>query len=88
LIKEGEDTIFICDNCRVALNKEIATNKPTCPQCGNENLRKEKASEVGNIFKLKDKYSLPFNLIYKDKTGEEKIVLMGCYGIGIGRIMG
>lgn len=88
LIKEGEDTIFICDNCRVALNKEIATNKPTCPQCGNKNLRKEKASEVGNIFKLKDKYSLPFNLIYKDKTGEEKIVLMGCYGIGIGRIMG
>ena len=88
LIKEGEDTIFICDDCKVALNKEIATNKPTCPQCGNKNLRKEKASEVGNIFKLKDKYSLPFNLIYKDKTGEEKIVLMGCYGIGIGRIMG
>jgi prolyl-tRNA synthetase len=88
LIKEGEDTIFICDDCKVALNKEIATNKPTCPQCGNKNLRKEKASEIGNIFKLKDKYSLPFNLIYKDKTGEEKIVLMGCYGIGIGRIMG
>lgn len=88
LIKEGEDTIFICDNCRVALNKEIATDKPTCPQCGNKNLRKEKASEVGNIFKLKDKYSLPFNLVYKDKTGQEKNVLMGCYGIGIGRIMG
>jgi prolyl-tRNA synthetase len=88
LIKEGEDTIFICDNCRVALNKEIATSKPTCPQCGNKNLRKEKASEIGNIFKLKDKYSLPFNLIYKDKTGEEKNVLMGCYGIGLGRIMG
>ena len=31
---------------------------------------------------------MPFNLIYKDKTGEEKNVLMGCYGIGLGRIMG
>jgi len=42
---------------------------------------------VGNIFKLGDKYSLPFNLKFKDKDGKEKPVIMGCYGIGLSRLM-
>jgi len=43
--------------------------------------------EVGNILKLHDKYSLPFELKFKDKDGKEKPVLMGCYGIGLGRLL-
>lgn len=82
----GEDTIYICKKCKMALNKEIKEDK--CPQCGCSYFSKEKAIEVGNIFKLADKYSNPFNLKYKDENGEEKHVLMGCYGIGIGRLMG
>jgi len=84
----GEDTIHICDKCRIAVNEEIIADQSTCPECGADDLRKEKAIEVGNIFELKTKYSKPFNLTYKDETGEDKDVVMGCYGIGLGRLMG
>jgi prolyl-tRNA synthetase len=84
----GEDTIHICDNCRIAVNEEIIADQNTCPKCGAGDLRKEKAIEVGNIFELKTKYSKPFNLTYKDEEGNEKDVIMGCYGIGLGRVMG
>jgi len=51
-------------------------------------LKKAKTIEVGNIFLLKDKFSRVFNLVYKDKNGKDKFVQMGCYGIGISRVMG
>ncbi len=84
----GEDTIHICDNCRIAVNEEIIADQSTCPKCGESDLRKEKAIEVGNIFELKTKYSKPFNLVYKGEDGSDKDVIMGCYGIGLGRLMG
>ena len=85
----GEDTIFICKKCKTAVNKELNLEK--CPKCGNTppvgGFEEKKAVEVGNIFKLGDKYSLPFNLKFKDKDGKEKPVIMGCYGIGLSRLM-
>ncbi|MCX6702516.1 MAG: His/Gly/Thr/Pro-type tRNA ligase C-terminal domain-containing protein [Candidatus Wolfebacteria bacterium] len=84
----GEDTIYICDKCRVAVNKEIIKEQKVCPECGSENLKEEKAIEVGNIFKLNTKYSEPFDLKYRDEDGEEKEIYMGCYGIGPNRLMG
>jgi len=84
----GEDMIFVCDKCKIAVNKEIIGEQNDCPQCGNKNLKEEKAIEVGNIFKLKTKYSTPFNLKYKDEKGELQDVIMGCYGIGLNRLMG
>lgn len=84
----GEDTIHICDNCRIAVNEEIIADQSTCPKCGESDLRKEKSIEVGNIFELKTKYSKPFNLVYKDEDGSDKDIIMGCYGIGLGRLMG
>jgi len=84
----GEDIIYICDKCRVAVNKEIVSDKPECPQCGNKELKEEKAVETGNIFKLKDKFSQPFGLDFTNEKGEKKPILMGCYGIGLGRLMG
>jgi prolyl-tRNA synthetase len=47
-----------------------------------------KAVEVGNIFKLADKYSKPFDLKFVDEDDQKKTVMMGCYGIGIQRLMG
>jgi len=47
-----------------------------------------KGSEIGNIFKLKDKYSSAFDLKFRDKDGKNKNVMMGCYGIGISRLLG
>ncbi len=88
LAEAGEDTIYICDKCKVALNKEIISEQSTCPQCDSAKLREEKAIEVGNIFKLKNKYSLPFNLAYRDERGNMNDVIMGCYGIGVTRLIG
>ena len=84
----GEDTIYICGKCRVAINKEIIEEQDSCPQCGNKELKEEKAIEVGNIFPLKTKYSEPFGLKYTDEDGGKKDVIMGCYGIGLDRLMG
>jgi len=87
--KAGEDLIYICEKCHIAINKEIIEDlKHKCPLCGNTKLNEEKAVEVGNIFKLVTKYSKPFNLTYRDKDGKEKTVIMGCYGIGPQRVMG
>ena len=89
LTSAGEDTIYICGKCRVAVNKEIIKDvKNSCPECGSKKLRAEKAVEVGNIFKLGDRFSKPFDLSYLDKNGKKKPVLMGCYGISPQRSMG
>jgi len=77
----GEDTIYICKKCGMAINKGVFIKE--C-ECGCKEFIEEKAIEVGNIFKLGTKYSEAFNL--KDENG--KNVVMGCYGIGISRLMG
>jgi len=84
----GEDTIYVCEECRVAVNAEIMGEQKTCPKCETEKLQEKKAIEVGNIFPLKTKYSDPFGLRYSDAQGRERPVIMGCYGIGLGRLMG
>ena len=84
----GEDTIYICNKCKTAVNKEIKSETPACPTCSSDSFTEKKAIEVGNIFHLGTKFSLPFDLKYKDTYGVEKPVLMGCYGIGISRAMG
>lgn len=85
----GEDEIYLCRKCKIAVNKEIIEEeKYCCPECKSKNLEKQKAIEVGNIFKLQDRFSQPFNFKFRDKDGKEKPVLMGCYGIGLGRLMG
>ncbi|MBI2610258.1 prolyl-tRNA synthetase [Candidatus Giovannonibacteria bacterium] len=88
LTPAGEDTIYICDTCKIAVNHEIIGEQDSCPKCGNKKLRKETAVEVGNIFKLKTKFSEPFGLKFKDENDQERNVLMGCYGIGLNRLMG
>ena len=84
----GEDLIHICQNCGLAINQEIKQGYPKCPQCGKKEFKKEKAIEVGNIFKLKTKYTEPFDFQFVDKDGARKLVIMGCYGIGPSRLMG
>jgi len=88
LTPAGEDTIYICKKCGIAVNKEIKSKTPSCPNCGSKNFEVKKAVEIGNIFKLKTKFSEPFGLTFTNKQGEKKFVLMGCYGIGLGRLLG
>ncbi len=60
----------------------------SCQNCNGTDFEEKKAVEVGNIFKLNTKYSSPFDLKFKDKDSKEKTVIMGCYGIGLGRVLG
>ena len=57
-----------------------------CPNCGGR-LGFQTAIEVGHIFKLGTQYSVPLGATFLDENGEEQPVLMGCYGIGPGRIL-
>lgn len=85
----GEDVIFYCPECGYAQNREIATleeNSP-CPKCEQGKIKTGKSIEVGNIFRLGTKYSEAAGLYYADKNGVKKPVVMGCYGVGPGRVM-
>jgi len=57
-----------------------------CPVTG-EPLLFRHGIEVGNIFQLGTKYSKPMNCTYLDKDGKSQVMIMGCYGIGVGRTM-
>lgn len=90
LTEAGEDTIYICPECEIAINDEIIDDLKKCPQCGmlKDALEVKRSIEVGNIFPLSTKFSDAFGLTYKDEAGQAKPVIMGCYGIGLGRLMG
>lgn len=85
----GEDTIYYNADKSVVLNEEVL-NDEVLAELGvkREDLQSTKAAEVGNIFTLKTKYSAPLDLAFNDKDGQRKTVLMGCYGIGVSRVMG
>lgn len=55
-----------------------------CPRCGGE-IKFARGIEVGHVFKLGTKYSRAMRAVYLDRDGKEKTMVMGCYGIGIGR---
>ena len=64
----------------------MITPSDLCPRCGGE-LRFSKGIEVGHIFKLGTKYSEALKATFLDGNGREAPIVMGCYGIGIGRVV-
>ncbi|HHX58434.1 MAG TPA: prolyl-tRNA synthetase [Candidatus Moranbacteria bacterium] len=89
LTEAGEDIIYLCRDCQVAVNKEIIEDQAgKCPLCAKEELEQLKSAEVGNIFKLGTRFSDSFNLTVLNEKGESSPVIMGCYGIGLQRLMG
>ena len=87
----GEDMILYDEDKKIAINKddyseEIFTDFNLKKE--ELNFREAKSIEVGDIYTLGEKYAKALGLTYKDKNGEEKIVYMGSYGIGIPRLMG
>ncbi|HOV12840.1 MAG TPA: proline--tRNA ligase [Spirochaetota bacterium] len=57
----------------------------SCPKCGKP-LKVTRGIEIGNIFKLGTKYSASMKARFLDESGKEKDIIMGCYGIGVGRL--
>jgi prolyl-tRNA synthetase len=85
----GEDIIYVCDKCKIGINKEIfAEYHNVCPDCGNKKFEEKKTVEVGNIFPLGTKYAEALGLTFTDESGSKQPVYMGSYGIGLGRLMG
>ena len=62
----------------------VVTEQDNCPRCGGD-IKFARGIEVGHVFKLGTKYSKAMKAGFLDKDGQEKIMIMGCYGIGIGR---
>ncbi|NLP43053.1 MAG: proline--tRNA ligase [Peptococcaceae bacterium] len=77
----GED--FTPD--QIADLRMITAGEP-CPKCG-QSLKEARGIEVGQVFNLGTKYSEALRAFYLDEKGQERIIYMGCYGIGVSRTM-
>lgn len=89
LTNAGEDDILYSEKSNYCINKEITELEEgdESPD-GSGPLKLGKASEVGNVFDLGTRYQEAFDFSFIDKEGEGKRGVMGCYGIGVSRIMG
>jgi len=87
--ESGEDLVIHCEKCGWVKNMEIADKKAgdPCPMCGTI-LKEIKSIEVGNIFTLGTRFSSAMSAVFTDKDGSVKPMIMGCYGMGLGRILG
>jgi len=68
------------------VDARVITSIDPCPKCGAE-IELKHAIEIGHTFKLGSKYSEPLGATFLDEKGKEKPVIMGCYGIGVNRIL-
>ena len=87
LTQVGEDKVYCC-KCDEFKNKEVLPpqNRETCLECGAE-FAVANGVEVGNIFPLEQKYTKAMNVKIKDQSGNDLVPVMGCYGIGMERLM-
>lgn len=85
----GEDTIYVHETKRIAVNKEIYTDE-NLAKLGlrKDELVEKRGVEVANIFPLESKYSDALELFYSDEAGQQHSIIMGCYGIGLSRLVG
>lgn len=88
LCEVGEDTIVYSDESDFASNYELNPLAEGSPSPDGKGIIKHaKGIEIGHIFKLGTKYSNVMNLLFTDTDGVKKPVIMGCYGIGISRLI-
>lgn len=85
----GEDTIYLDEKKKIAVNKEVYSAE-TLAKVGlnKDDLKKVRGVEVGNIFPLESKYTDALGVFYTDENGDKQPIIAGCYGIGITRLMG
>ncbi len=90
LTEAGEDRILTSPSWKYGQNEEVADLKEgdACPDHPAEKLEWKKGVEVGNIFQLGTKYSDAFGMTYAAEDGTKQPVIMGCYGIGVSRLVG
>lgn len=87
LAEAGEDTVYSCDSCGLAFNQEVMQSGHCfCPQCCQA-LVQSNGIELGHTFLLGTKYTKTFNATFKSPTGAQVPMEMGCYGIGVSRLV-
>ncbi|MCM8800331.1 MAG: proline--tRNA ligase [Candidatus Omnitrophica bacterium] len=84
--ESGEDEIFTCYKCKYASLPKEGENLEICPYCKGK-IKRLNSIELGHIFKLKTKYTQALDAKYLDKDGKVKYAIMGCYGIGVSRLI-
>jgi prolyl-tRNA synthetase len=80
----GEDDILRCTKCSFGTAAHKKLDK--CPKCKGK-LETQHAIEIGHVFKLGTKYSDSLGANFADEAGKQRPIVMGCYGIGINRIL-
>ncbi len=87
--KSGEDIVLYCPKCKFAKTFDEESNQKdniVCLKCKG-NLKKMNTIEVGHIFKLQTKYSQTLGAKFLNQHGKLKPPIMGCYGIGVSRLI-
>lgn len=85
----GEDTIYVNESKRIAVNGEILNDENLAKLGLNrDELVQKKGVEVGNTFHLESKYTDALDLYFTDENGAKQSIIMGCYGMGVSRLMG
>ena len=84
----GEDVIMRCPSCHaVSGTNEQHVEDKLCSQCHKGKLEKQVAIELGHIFQLGTKYSQAQGAVFLDEHGKQQPIIMGCYGIGVSRLI-
>jgi prolyl-tRNA synthetase len=87
IAETGEDTVAQCSQCAFAAKREhLGAAVGQCPECGAQ-LTDLPCIENGHIFQLGIKYSQALNARVAAADGSKKFLVMGCYGIGVGRLL-
>lgn len=85
--ENGQDTILTCEFCNFIGNLEVFEAPHSCPKCSSSKLTTKTGLEIGHTFLLGSKYSSLLNAKFKDPHGKETVMEMGCYGIGVSRLL-
>lgn len=84
----GEDRLLVCGSCSFSANVETLPSDHTdCPKCKMGKLEESKGIEVGHTFYLGKKYSHIFNASFSNTQNKPTIAEMGCFGLGVTRIL-
>ncbi len=83
----GEDSVLKCDACGWGSTAPTLSEGMDCPECKKGHLKKQAAIELGHVFQLGLKYSNALQALFLDEDGKQKPMVMGCYGIGVSRLI-
>lgn len=88
LAQIGEDAIIKCKGCGKIVNKELCREDgKICDACDVTLLETKMGIEIGHTFILEDKYTKALGATYLSKSGKPEVLQMGCYGIGVTRLI-